>query len=151
LNVQGAFLEVMADTLGSLGVVVAAVVIRFTGWTAIDPLIAAAIGLFVVPRTLRLGRQALRILMQSAPESVDVESLCLRLERIPGVDEVHDLHVWTLSSGMDVGSVHLRVASDTADSSVLDAARAIFRDEYGIDHATIQVEKPEGACRETLW
>ncbi len=151
LNVQGAFLEVIADTLGSLGVILAAVVIRFTGWTAIDPLIAAGIGLFVVPRTLRLGRQALRILMQSAPENVDVEALCLRLERIPGVDEVHDLHVWTLSSGMDVGSVHLRLMPDTPDSGVLDVARAIFRDEFGIDHATIQVEKSEGACKEMLW
>lgn len=151
LNVQGAFLEVIADTLGSLGVIVAALIIRFTGWTPIDPLIAAAIGLFVVPRTLRLGRQALRILMQSAPEHVDVEALVHRLERISGVAGIHDVHVWTLSSGMDVGSAHIRLASNASGAGVLAAAQTIFRDEFGIEHATIQVETHDGACNETLW
>lgn len=151
LNVQGAFLEVLADTLGSLGVITAALVIHFTGWVYADPLIAAAIGLFVIPRTIRLGRQALRMLMQHAPERIDVEALAGRLSALAGVDGAHDLHVWTLTSSMDVASVHLLAASEADVSTVLEAAQHLLRDEFGIAHATIQVEAPGRACDERSW
>lgn len=151
LNVEGAFLEVLADTLGSLGVIAAALIIRFTGWTLVDPLIAAAIGLFVVPRAARLGGQALSMLMQHAPSAIDVERVRARLLSIEGVDDLHDLHVWTLTSSMQVMSVHLLVAPGSMSAQVLESAQRLLRDEFSITHATIQVETSEGACGETHW
>lgn len=151
INVQGAFLEVLSDTLGSTGVIIAALVIRLTGWTIVDPLIAAAIGLFVVPRTLSLGRQALRILMQHAPERVGIDALTARLRTLSGVAGAHDVHVWTLTSGMDVGSAHLLLAPDASSTDVLTAAQSVFRDGFSIEHATIQIESGDGGCAQTRW
>lgn len=155
LNVEGAYLEVVADTLGSLGVIVAAVVLQTTGFRLIDPLFGVAIGLFVLPRTWRLGRRALRILVQAAPPDLDITAVTRHLQAIDGVAEAHDLHLWTLTSGMEVGSVHLRL-TDSADShAVLDQARNRLRTDFGVEHATIQVEPAEHEgcddCRECRW
>jgi cobalt-zinc-cadmium efflux system protein len=152
LNVKGAHLEVLADLLTSAGVVVAAAVILVTGWEAADPIIAAAIGLFIFPRTLRLAAQAVRVLVQAAPAGLDVGRLDHELGAIPGVIDVHDLHVWTLTSEMDVMSAHLVVADDADAHGVLDTARDLLRDRYGIGHTTLQVEPAthEG-CDEITW
>ncbi len=152
INVEGAYLEVVADLIGSIGVIAAALIIRFTGWTYADPLFAAAIGLFILPRAWRLGRAALRVLVQAAPAGLDMESLRRGLNDIDGVTGVHDLHVWTLTSDMDVASVHL-VAGDTADShAVLDQARDLLEHSYGISHATLQVEpETHEGCEEVTW
>ncbi|HEX6968572.1 MAG TPA: cation diffusion facilitator family transporter [Micromonosporaceae bacterium] len=153
INVQGAYLEVLGDLLGSLGVIAAAVVISVTDWSWADPLVAVAIGLFILPRTWRLGRAALRILVQAAPAHLDVAAVGDRLAAVPGVSGVHDLHVWTLTSGMDVASAHLTLAPGAEVGTVLAAARTALHDEFRIEHATLQVE-PEsstGACGRPHW
>jgi cobalt-zinc-cadmium efflux system protein len=152
LNVNGAFLEVLADTLGSIGTIVAAVVLVTTGWRLIDPIIGAGIGLFILPRTLRIGGQALRILLQVAPPHVDVEELRGRLAALPGVVDVHDLHVWTLTSDMEVVSAHVMVGDGVDHHDVLDQARELLRTEFGLAHATLQVEPDtHQGCAEVAW
>ncbi len=153
LAIRGAYLEVVADTVGSAGVLLAAVVIQLSGWQWVDSAVAVAVGLLILPRTYRLGREAVRILTQTAPAGVDVAEVAGRLGGLAGVVEVHDVHVWTLTSGMDVVSAHLTVASGTELATVLDAARRMLRTEVGIDHATLQVE-PAGAevhCAAVGW
>ena len=132
LNVEGAYLEVLADTVGSVGVIIAGVLIQAFGWTWADPLAAALIGLWILPRTWRLGRRAVRILLQAAPEGMDLEHLADELGAIDGVIDVHDLHVWTLTSEMDAASAHLMTGDDTDAHAVLDQARALLVDGYGI-------------------
>jgi cobalt-zinc-cadmium efflux system protein len=152
LNVEGAYLEVLADLLGSVGVIAAAVVIAVTDWTWVDPAVGVAIGVFILPRTLRLGAQALRVLVQAAPPGFDLGALESELRAVAGVVDVHDLHVWTLTSEMEVASVHLMVREGTDAHSVLDRARVIMRDGHGIDHATLQVEPDSHqGCDELAW
>lgn len=146
INIEGAYLEVLADTLGSVGVIVAATIISTTGITLVDPVFGVAIGLFVLPRTVRLGRRALRILLQAAPPEVDLDAVEADLRRLPGVVDTHDLHVWTLTSGMEVASVHVQAGPDTDAHALLERARSLLRDRYGIDHATVQVEPARTDC-----
>ncbi|MGH9227282.1 MAG: cation diffusion facilitator family transporter [Acidimicrobiales bacterium] len=152
LNLQGAYLEVLSDLLGSLGVIAAAVLLQVTGWEWVDPAVAIAIGLFILPRTWRLGSQAMRILVQAAPLGTDLAAIEEQLQDIDGVVDVHDLHVWTLTSEMDVASVHLMVRDGTDPHGVLDRARDVLRQGHGIGHATLQVEPDthEG-CDELAW
>ena len=110
LNVKGAYFEVLADMLGSLGVILAALIVMATGWAYADPLIGAGIGLFIVPRTWRLLSQAVHILLEGTPPEVDMSLLEQELLAIPGVRATHDLHVWTITSGLDAMSAHLVVA-----------------------------------------
>ncbi len=143
INVEGAYLEVLADTLGSIGVIVAAAVIELTGFTLMDPIFGVLIGLFVLPRTWRLGRRAVRVLIQAAPDHVDVDELRRDLSALDDVTEAYDLHVWTLTSGMEVGSVHLRLregCDEGAVHRVLDRASELMKATHGLDHATVQVE-----------
>lgn len=152
LNVEAAMMEVLADLWGSVGVVAAAIVVSTTGWTLADPLVGVGIGLFIFPRGWRLAARALRILVQAAPPNLDLQSLRSDLEEIPGVVDVHDLHVWTLTSSMDVASVHLMIPDDCEPHPVLDRARQILQADYGIDHATLQVEPASHVgCREISW
>lgn len=152
LNVQGAALEVLADLVGSIGVVGGALVMWTTGWTWVDTVVGAGIGVFVVPRAYRLGRDALRILLQHAPEGTDVQAITEELARIPGVVDVHDLHLWTLTSDMHVLSAHVMTTEATDPHAVLDRAGEVLRERHGIGHATLQVE-PEShqGCRELGW
>jgi len=152
INLEGAFLEVMADLIGSVGVIIAALIVRYAGWAYADPLFGAAIGLFILPRAWRLGRRALRVLVQAAPEGLDLGELRGRLASIPGVTDIHDLHVWTLTSEMDVATVHLVMSDGTDPHPTLDMARSLLQSEYGISHATLQVEPDshEG-CAEVAW
>lgn len=152
LNVKGAYLEVVADTLGSVGVIAAAVILWMTGWEWVDPVIGVGIGLLIVPRAWRLGAQAMRILVQAAPPGTDIPAMRAELGAIEGVVDVHDLHVWTLTSEMDVASAHLMVCAGTDAHSVLDQARAVLRDSYAIDHATLQVEPDDHqGCDQLTW
>jgi cobalt-zinc-cadmium efflux system protein len=139
LNVHGAYLEVLSDALGSVGVIAAALVIRFTGWKPIDPILAVAIGLWVLPRTWRLLNRSLHILLEGAPEGVDLQAIQDELAALPHVQDVHDLHVWSLTSGEHSLSVHLAVAA--SDLSLVGAAREIAC-RHGIEHTTIQLEEP---------
>lgn len=153
INIQGAYLEVLGDLLGSLGVIAAALVIAGTGWWWADPLVAVAIGLFILPRTWRLGRAALRILVQAAPEHLKVTAVHDRLVAVSGVSDVHDLHIWTLTSGMEVVSAHLTIAPAADLGTVLEAARSALKEDFRIEHATIQVEPAptSGDCGSVGW
>lgn len=153
LNVRGAYLEVMADTLGSVGVLIAGAVTLLLGWPYADPVIAIAIGVFILPRTWTLGKQALRILVQAVPSHIDIDQVRASLTAIPGVREAHDIHVWTLTSGMEVGSTHVVVGDGVDSAAVLAAAQQMLAEEYHLRHATIQVEMPAASpqCTETSW
>lgn len=153
LNVRGAYLEVVSDLVGSVGVLVAGAVTLLTGWRYADPLVGVAIAVFVLPRVYTLGRQSLRILLQHAPVAVDVDGIARQLEDLDGVRDVHDLHVWTLTSGMDVASAHLAVDDDADDAGVLHAAQHVLAADHDIEHATLQVEKHAAQlrCRELSW
>lgn len=152
MNVRGAMLEVAFDALSSAGVVVAAVVLLTTGWPYADPLVAAGIGVAIVPRAVGLGRQALRVLLQAAPAHVPVERVRAELAGLDHVMDAHDVHAWTLTSGMEVVSAHLRIDSTDRLGEVLDAARTRLHERYGIDHATLQVEPSDtGTCHPAGW
>jgi cobalt-zinc-cadmium efflux system protein len=152
LNLRGAYLEVVSDTLGSVGVIVAAIVWGITGWTWVDPVIGAVIGVFILPRAWRLGREALQVLVQAAPDRLDVPALQRELAAIIGVVDVHDVHVWTLTSEMEVATAHLMVAVGTDSHAVLDQARHLLADRHGITHATLQVEPEDHhGCDEVNW
>lgn len=140
LNVRGAFLEVVSDALGSAGVLVAGAIVLLTGWPYADPIIGAAIGLFILPRTWRLGQAALRILLEIAPAGIDVGEIERRLAAVPGVRSVHDLHVWTLTSGLEAASGHVRLEPAAELGAVLRAATGLLSDEFSIDHVTLQCE-----------
>jgi cobalt-zinc-cadmium efflux system protein len=152
LNLQGAYLEVLSDTVGSVAVIVGGIVIEVTDWGWVDPAVGVAIGLWILPRTWRLGAQAVRILVQAAPPGFDLDALEADLAAVTGVVDVHDLHVWTLTSEMDVVSAHLMVAIGTDTHGVLDQARLVLRERYRIDHATLQVEPDDHeGCEEMTW
>lgn len=152
LNVKGAYFEVVADLAGSIGVIVAALITLITDWPFADPLAAVLIGVWIVPRALLLGREALRILSQAAPAGLDLDRVRSDLSAVEGVIDVHDLHVWTLTSDMDVATAHLMISDESDPHPVLDEARRLLAERYGIDHATLQVE-PEShrECLEVSW
>jgi len=152
INVEGAYLEVVADTLGSVGVIVAAVLLEAFGWTWVDPLVGALIGLWILPRSIRLGGQAVRILLQAAPPGLDVRALHADLAALPAVVGVHDLHVWTLTSDMENATAHLVIDQGGDAHQVLDQARDLLQERYRIAHATLQVEPSDHTgCDELEW
>jgi cobalt-zinc-cadmium efflux system protein len=153
LAIRGAYLEVLGDLVGSVGVLASGAVTLLTGWRYADPVIGVAIGLFVLPRTCVLARRALRILFQHAPRGVDVGAVGAELAALPGVADVHDLHIWTLTSGMEVASAHLTVTTAARQSDVLVGAQDLLAARYAIEHATLQVEALECAkrCQELSW
>lgn len=160
LNLKGAYLEVVADTLGSVGVILAGVLVGLSGQVWWDTVVALAIALFVAVRAVFLGREVLAVLGQHAPAGIHPEEAEKALGEITGVLEVHDLHLWTLTSGMNVATAHLVAApagtgsseQDIDSTTILSAAAAVMRDRFGIEHATLQVE-PAGstACAQTSW
>jgi cobalt-zinc-cadmium efflux system protein len=152
LNVEGAYLEVLADLLGSVAVVVGAATIWATEWGWVDPALGVAIGVWIVPRAWRLGRSSLRILTQAAGAHLDPVAMAAELRSIPNVTDVHDVHVWTLTSGMDVATAHLRVGDNAHSHQVLDDARQVLATRHGIRHATLQVEPADHmGCEEVSW
>ncbi|MFE3291899.1 cation diffusion facilitator family transporter [Rhodococcus sp. NPDC059234] len=149
IAVRGAYLEVLADAVGSVGVLIAGAVVLLFNWQYADIVVGVAISLWVVPRALKLAGAALRILTQASPANVDVDTVRADLLALPGVSDVHDLHVWTLTTGMDVATVHLTTEVD--GQGVLAAAKTVL-DGHGLSHATVQVESgAEGShCQENL-
>ncbi|BBX98498.1 cation transporter [Mycobacterium lacus] len=140
LAVKGAYMEVIADTVGSVGVLIAGVVTITTHWPYADVVVAVLVAMWVLPRAIGLARAALRILSESSPSHIDVEELRLALGAVDGVTGVHDLHVWTLSPGKDMVTAHLTSEGDSA--RVLGDARAVLA-ARGLEHATVQVEPPD--------
>jgi cobalt-zinc-cadmium efflux system protein len=139
LAVKGAYTEVVADTVGSIGVLIAGIVTVTTHWPYADVVVAVLVALWVLPRAIALARAALRILSESSPQHIDVDELRSALAAVDGVTEVHDLHVWTLVPGKDMVTAHL--TSNGNSDRVLDDARAVLA-ARGLEHATVQVEPP---------
>jgi cobalt-zinc-cadmium efflux system protein len=147
LNLRGAYLEVWSDMLGSLGVIAGALIIRFTGWTLADPIIAVLIGLWVLPRTWVLLRESSLVLMQGVPMGLDLQAVRAGLQTVPGVQGIHDLHVWSLGSRQTILTAHVVMADAAADPDVVrrQIAQAAHA-QFDIDHSTLQVER--SPCRD---
>jgi cobalt-zinc-cadmium efflux system protein len=144
LNLRGAYLHVLTDLLGSVGAVLAAVVIVWTGWTVVDAAASLLIAVLILFSSWTLVREAVDVLMEAVPAHIDVDTLRRALERVPGTDEVHDLHVWSLTTGRYALSAHVVVNGDTCDDPGDDQILAAMADlcarEFHIDHVTIQIE-----------
>ena len=140
LNVRGAFLHVLGDTLGSVGAVAAGLIMLLTGWYLADPLISIFIGLLILYTSWSLIKESVNILMQSVPREIDVEELQRAVEKVSGVIKVHDLHVWAVTSGVFTLSAHAVVNGKEDFHQVLNDIEGILRDRFKIEHTTIQLE-----------
>jgi cobalt-zinc-cadmium efflux system protein len=146
LNVRGAFLHMVGDALGSVGAIGAGLVIWWTGWTPVDALASLFIGLLILWSSWGLLRQTMNILLEATPENIDFEEVKRTLEELEHVTEVHDLHIWTIASGIPILSAHLRLENSCSDSThwqhCLREAQALLRKRFGIVHSTLQMEPP---------
>jgi len=140
MNVNAAYIHVLSDLIGSVGAIIAGLILTFTHWNPIDPIITIFVAVLMLFNSWGLIREAIRILMESTPTGVDPEKIMSELREVSGVSEVHDLHIWTVASGRLALSVHLISAEG---SSVLSRANYILQEHYGIVHTTIQVEHPD--------
>jgi cobalt-zinc-cadmium efflux system protein len=144
LSVRGAFLEVMADALGSLAVVVSAVIIMATGFQQADPIASLAIGVMIMPRAWKLLREALDVLLEAAPRDVDMAEVRSHILALPGVEDLHDLHVWTITSGLPVLSAHVVVQEDVLDAvgheKMLHDLQGCLGEHFDVEHCTFQLE-----------
>ncbi|WP_030751908.1 cation diffusion facilitator family transporter [Streptomyces griseus] len=144
LNVRGAYLEVMADALGSVTVIISAAIILATGWQYADPIASLVIGLMIVPRTVKLLRETLDVLLEAAPKGVDMAEVRAHILALPGVEDVHDLHAWTITSGMPVLSAHVVVDAGALDSvgheKMLHDLQGCLGDHFDVEHCTFQLE-----------
>jgi cobalt-zinc-cadmium efflux system protein len=144
LNVRGAFLEVAADALGSVAVIVSALVILTTGWQAADPIASLVIGLMIVPRTWKLLRETVDVLLEAAPKGVDMADVRAHILALDGVEDVHDLHAWTITSGMPVLSAHVVVRGDVLTAlgheKMLHELQGCLGDHFDVEHCTFQLE-----------
>ena len=147
LNLRAAHLEVATDLVGSGAVVVAALAISKTGWTWIDPALSGVVAAFLLPRAVSLLRQSAHVLLEGTPREIDVAALRQRILEVPGVEAIHDLHFWTLTSGLHSASVHIRASAEGGRGEVLRSVQRLLHEDAGVDHATIQVERgAEMAC-----
>lgn len=140
LNVKGAYLEVWADMLGSFGVIVAAIVIRYTGWVWVDTAVAVGIGLWVLPRTWLLLKESLNILLEGTPDGVDIDDVTQALTAVAGVGGVHDLHVWVLTSGKNALTAHVVHEPGRDGPSLIAALQAAVAERFKVFHTTFQLE-----------
>jgi cobalt-zinc-cadmium efflux system protein len=152
LNMRGAYLEVLGDLLGSLAVIVAAVVVLTTGWARADAVASLAIGLMILPRAVSLLREVVHVLLESVPQNVDLPTVRRHILAVPGVVGVHDLHAWTITSGVPVLSAHVVLDVDRIDWEVecatLDRLRACLDGHFDVAHCTFQLETPGHADHE---
>ncbi|MFF3662387.1 cation diffusion facilitator family transporter [Streptomyces olivochromogenes] len=147
LNVRGAFLEVVADALGSVAVIISAVVIMTTGWQAADPIASILISIMIVPRTWKLLHETLDVLLEAAPKNVDMAEVRAHILALSGVEDVHDLHAWTITSGMPVLSAHVVVSSEVLNAigheKMLHELQGCLGHHFDVEHCTFQLE-PSG-------
>ena len=150
LNVEGAFLHVISDVLGSIAVIGAGLLILTTGWVLGDPIFGGIIGLLIVISSARLLWQVLHVLMEGTPTHLDLHGLCQRLEQLDGITGVHDIHAWSITTGYDALSAHVTadMAILSSPGQVLERLRNIASQEFGISHVTIQLEDSEDGCVE---
>jgi len=150
LNMRAAHLEVANDLAGSVAVVGAAIVIPRTGWVWLDPAVSVAVAIFILPRAVSLLKQSAHILLEGTPREIDVRAMRERVLDIEGVEALHDLHFWTLTSGLHSASVHVRVSEHASRDEILRSVQRLLREEAGVDHATIQVEQgSETTCHDS--
>jgi cobalt-zinc-cadmium efflux system protein len=140
LNLRGAYLEVLGDLFGSVAVIVAGLVIVLTGWTPIDPIASVVIAALILPRTLALLGEAIDILLQATPRGVDIDEVRRHILRARGVSDIHDLHAWTLTSGLNVVSLHAVMDPGADPALVLEELCACLTDDFDMEHSTIQLE-----------
>lgn len=150
LNLRGAYLHVLGDLLGSVAVIVAGLLIWLTGWSWWDPVASLMIALILVPQAVRLLRQTVGVLMEQVPQGIDVRVVAAELKNIPGVVEVHDLHVWSLEGTRNMATAHVAVVEQVDPCEILDVAEELLQ-ANGISHSTIQIESAvhaqhEAAC-----
>ncbi len=146
LNVKGAYLEVWSDMLGSIGVMAAATIIWFTDWRWVDPVVAVAIGLWVLPRTWQLFSETMNVLLEGVPDGLDLEAIASGIKATPHVADLHDLHVWALTSGLPSLSVHVIVTDGASADDVRQQVAATLSRQFKITHVTIQMESTD--CRD---
>lgn len=149
LNMKGAYFEVLSDMLTSIGVIIAGIIMLTTGWYYADPLLSAGIGLFILPRTWKLMMDAVNVLLEGTPSDVNITALRESLEKLEGVAEIHDLHVWSITSGMNAMSVHAVLAENTEHDEVLARVHEHCPEEFKISHVTVQTERGDFAKHET--
>jgi cobalt-zinc-cadmium efflux system protein len=144
LNVRGAFLEVAADALGAAAVIVTGIIISTTGFTIADPIASLAVGALILPRTWRLLRETVDILLEASPKGIDLDDIRQHMAELPGIREVHDLHVWTITSGLPVFSAHVVVDPEIIERGqsaiMLDQLQDCLRGHFDVDHSTFQLE-----------
>ena len=140
LNVKGAFLEVVSDILGSVGAIAAGLIILTTGWQYADPLFAAGVGLFIIPRTWRLMAEAVNVLLEGTPKGLELNKIQDDILKLDGVRSVHDLHAWTLTSGVIALSGHVGVEDGADHLMIISAVDNFLREEQHIEHVTLQLE-----------
>lgn len=140
LNLRGAYLHVLSDLIGSIGVLVAGVVVVATGWTVIDPIVSIGIACLILVASWQLVREAVDVLMEAVPPHVDLDALRAMLESVPGTREVHDLHVWTLTTGHYALSAHAVADPGVSSDAIVSRMARRCAEEFHIDHVTIQVE-----------
>lgn len=145
LNIRGAFLHVMSDALGSVGAIVAGVLIWRWGWALADPLVSVAMCLLIIYSSWQLIRESVNILLEGTPSHINIRAVVDAMHVVPGVTDVHDLHVWTISSGMEALSAHVTIEPGVAHRTVLEAVQEQLRSGFNIGHVTIQVESPDEA------
>jgi cobalt-zinc-cadmium efflux system protein len=148
LNLRGAYLEVLSDLAGSAGVILAGLAIALTGLGRIDPVVSILIALLILPRAWKLLSEAVHVLLEGSPRGVDIEHVQSHIRGAEGVLEVHDLHVWTLTSGVDVVSAHVVVEEDAAAENVLDQLSSCLADHFDIEHSTFQIEQADRRATE---
>jgi cobalt-zinc-cadmium efflux system protein len=140
LNARAAYLEVFSDMLASCAVIVAGLIIMFTGWYLVDPALSAILSIFIVTRTWGLLKESVDILMESAPKELDLTALSASFLQVDGVMEVHDLHVWTITSGLLALSCHITLKENADNERVLEKVNDLIKQDYKISHSTIQIE-----------
>jgi len=142
LSVRAAAMHVLGDALSSGAVVLSGAVITLTGWQRLDPILSAGIGVVIVAGAVRLVREAVDVLLEASPAGIELAAVCVDIERIPGVRQVHDLHIWSITSGMTALSGHVILEATTLSHSdrILNSIKALLKDRYQIHHTTIQIE-----------
>jgi len=151
LNMKGAYFEVLSDMLTSVGVIIAGIIMLTTGWYYADPILSACIGLFILPRTWILLKDAVGILLEGTPSDVNIASLRDAITKIDGVENMHDLHVWALTSGVNALSVHIKIKDEYSPTELLQKISTEVKSKFKISHTTIQIEQITFAEEETYF
>lgn len=146
LNVRSAFLHVLGDMLGSVGAITAALLIYFFGWGLADPIASVAVAILIILSGWRVTKESFHVLMEGTPEQIEVSEVKDEIMKIPGVKDVHDVHIWSITSGVMMLSGHIAVEGEGVHDRVLHKAQILLHDRFGIDHSTLQVEGGDHGC-----